>query len=69
MNNPITLDGITFNRTPELIQSIGDAIVEIRRQIDKEMGYSEDLRNQEYLDRKRARLAKLEEALKGCTAG
>jgi hypothetical protein len=65
MSKPITFDGIAFNRTPELVQAIDDAIIEIQRQIDKEMAYSEDLRNQEYLDRKRARLAKLEEALKG----
>lgn len=57
----IVISGIKFELTEEKIRRINEAIAETKRQIDREMAYSEDLRKTENITRWQAHIKKLEE--------
>lgn len=60
MTKTIEISGIKYELTEEKIRRINEAIAETKRQIDREMAYSEDLRKTENIIRWQAHIKKLE---------
>ena len=56
----IEISGIKYELTEEKIRRINEAIAETKRQIDREMAYSEEFRKHEEITRWQAHIAKLE---------
>lgn len=50
MTKHITIGGMKMQLTPERKRRIAEAIADTQRQIDREMGYSEDMRKQDLID-------------------
>lgn len=59
----ITICGKEYELTSERTRRIVDAMIETQRKMDKEMAYSEDLRNHSTIAFYRTHIAKLEAML------
>lgn len=60
MTKTIEINGIQYELTEEKIRRINEAIAETKRQIDREMKYSEEFRKHENIARWQAHIKKLE---------